>query len=64
MNELACPCCYWKTQIMGWHDADSPITKYVPMCFGVKEPGVCPYGGNAEDCPKMNKEAKRHEQRT
>lgn len=66
MNEIACPYCYWRTQIMGWHDADSPITKYVPMCFGVKEPDECSYmlHGNFDDCPILNKEIKRHEQRT
>lgn len=58
MSKLACPYCYWQTQIMGWRDADNPITKDVPMCFGVKEPYVCPYGGNVNNCPKMNKEVK------
>lgn len=64
MNELACPYCYWRTQCKGWLDANNPILRDVPMCFGVKEPDVCPYGGNADDCPKINKEAKKHEQRT
>ena len=64
MNELVCPYCYWQTQIMGWHDADNAILRDAPMCFGAKEPYVCSYGGNADDCPKMNKEAKKHEQRT
>lgn len=58
MNELACPYCYWRTQIMGW-DGNNPITKDVPMCFAEKEPPKCPYGGNGDDCPKMNKEANR-----
>lgn len=66
MNELACPYCYWQCQILGWIDANRPTTKDVPMCFGVKEPEVCTYTqrGNIDDCPILNKETKKHEQRT
>ena len=38
MKDVACPYCYWQTQCKGWLDADSPILREVPMCFGVKEP--------------------------
>lgn len=65
MNEVTCPYCYWQTQCKGWLDADSPILREVPMCFGVKEPDVCSYmlHGNFDDCPILNKENK-YEQRT
>lgn len=55
MNELACPYCYWQ---LGFMNCDEPI------CYAQKHKPSCPYGGNADDCPKMNKEVKKHEQRT
>ena len=65
MNKLTCPYCDWQTRVKGWFDADSPILREVPMCFGVKEPEVCTYiqHGNIDNCPILNKE-KKHEQRT
>lgn len=66
MNEVICPYCYWQRQVKGWKDANHPITADVPMCFAVKEPVECSYmlHGNFDDCPILNKEAKKHEQRT
>lgn len=66
MNEVACPYCYWQTQCKGWVDANNPILCNVPMCFGVKEPVECAYtlNGDIDDCPILNKETKKHEQRT
>ena len=66
MNKAACPYCDWQTQCKGWTDANSPILREVPMCFGVKHPEVCTYiqRGNIDACPILNKETKKHEQRT
>ena len=63
MNKDVCPYCDWQTQCKGWLDADSPILREAPMCFGVREPDVCTYiqRGNIDDCPILNKETKRHE---
>ena len=66
MNEVVCPYCYWRRQVKGWKDANHPITADVPMCYGVKEPDMCTYmlRGNIDACPILNKETKKHEQRT
>ena len=55
MNEVACPYCYWQLSFM---NCDEPI------CYAQKHKPSCPYGGNADACPILTKEAKRHEQRT
>lgn len=66
MNEVACPYCYWHCQVKGWEDANHPIVADVPMCYGVKEPDMCQYTlhGDIDNCPILNKEIKKHEQRT
>ena len=64
MNEVACPYLYYQVQLMGWYDADDPFQREIATCYAQKHRPLCQYCGEPDDCPILNKEIKKHEQRT
>ena len=63
MNELVCPYLYYKVQLMGWGDVNTPFQRETATCFAQKHRPSCQYSGKPDACPILNKE-KKHEQRT
>lgn len=45
-----CPAWQQETKIMGWHNADEPITKTVNVCWGTKEREACECDGDRSKC--------------
>lgn len=64
MNEIVCPYLYYQAQLMGWYDVNTPGRREAAICYAQKHMPSCQYGGKPDDCPILNKETKRHEQRT
>ena len=64
MNELVCPYLYYQVQLMGWYDVNTPFQRETATCFAQKHQPSCQYCGKPDACPILNKEDKKHEQRT
>ena len=64
MNELVCPYLYYQVQLMGWNDDNTPFQRESAICYAQKHQPSCQYCGKPDACPILNKEDKKHEQRT
>lgn len=64
MNEAVCPYLYYQVQLMGWYDTNTPFQREIATCFARKHRPSCQYSDKPDACPILNKEIKRHEQRT
>ena len=64
MNDIVCPYLYYQVQFLGWYDTDDPFQREIATCYAQKHRPSCQYCGKPDACPILNKEDKKHEQRT
>ena len=64
MNDIVCPYLYYQVQFLGWYDTDDPFQREIATCYAQKHRPSCQYCGKPDACPILNKDDKKHEQRT